>query len=146
MKISAVQNKKILFSCLNWGMGHVSRSIGLLHNLLGQGNKIIVAGSSDQLRIFKTYFPDIQALELDGYPFEFENYNSFQKAIWKQKWQLKKFMNYEKKWVEEKVREFKIDIVLSDHRYGFRSDNCNSIFISHQINLPLKGIYKFFQL
>lgn len=55
-------------------------------------------------------------------------------------------MNYEKKWVEEKVREFKIDIVLSDHRYGFRSDNCNSIFISHQINLPLKGIYKFFQL
>ncbi len=146
MKFSEVQNKKILYSCLNWGMGHVSRSIGLIHMLLDQENEIIVVGSSDQIRIFETYFSDIQTLELEGYPFEFENYNSFQQAIWKQKWQLKRFMNYEKKWVDDKVKEFGIDLVLSDHRYGFRSSYCNSIFITHQIHLPLKGIYKIFEL
>ena len=56
MKISEVQNKKILFSCLNWGMGHVSRSIGLIHSLIKQNNTVIIAGESDQLKIFKTYF------------------------------------------------------------------------------------------
>jgi hypothetical protein len=55
-------------------------------------------------------------------------------------------MNYEKKWVNEKVSEYEIDLVLSDHRYGFRSSYCNSIFITHQIHLPLKGIYSLFQL
>ena len=127
-------------------MGHVSRSIGLIHKLLVQENEIIVVGSSDQIRIFKSYFSDIQTLELEGYPFEFENYNSFQQAIWKQKWQLKRFMNHEKKWVDEKVSEYEIDLVLSDHRYGFRSRKCISIFITHQIHLPLIGIYSFFQL
>lgn len=146
MKISEVQNKKILFSCLNWGMGHVSRSIGLIHSLIKQNNTVIIAGESDQLKIFKTYFTEIQTIELAGYPFEFEENKSFQQAIWKQKSKLRKFMNYEKKWVNEKVSEYAIDLVLSDHRYGFRSRKCISIFITHQIHLPLIGIYSFFQL
>lgn len=144
MKFAEVQNKKILLSCLNWGMGHVSRSIGLVYKLKSQNNTIIVAGNDEQLKVFKVYFPEIQIIEMGGYPFEFKKYNSFNQAIWKQKWKLYRFLSYEKKWVNERVNEFSIDLVLSDHRYGFRSCKCTSIFITHQVYLPLRGFYKIF--
>jgi hypothetical protein len=145
MKLAEVQNKKILLSCLNWGMGHVARSIGLIRKLLDQNNTVVLAGNPAQLEIFRTYFSDIQTLELDDYPFEFEKYTSFHQAIWKQKSKLRKFFNFEKKWVEEKVKEFEFDLILSDHRYGFRSSKATSIFITHQIQLSLNGAYKIFQ-
>jgi hypothetical protein len=145
MKLSEVQHKKILLSCLNWGMGHVARSIALISKLLDQKNTVILAGDLNQLKIFRAYFPQMQTLEVEGYPFEFEKYTSFQQAIWKQKTKLWKFLNFEQKWVDEKVKELAIDLVLSDHRYGFRSSQVTSIFITHQIQLPLKGFYKFFQ-
>lgn len=145
MKLSEVNQKKILLSCLNWGMGHVARSIGLIRKLRDQNNTLIIAGNSDQLKVFRTYFPEIQTVEIEGYPFEFEKYRSFQEAIWKQKTKLWKFLNFERKWVDEKVKELEIDLVISDHRYGFRSKKVTSIFITHQIQLPLKGIYKTFQ-
>ncbi|MFM7668010.1 MAG: hypothetical protein ACKO7D_07460 [Bacteroidota bacterium] len=145
MKLSEVKQKKILLSCLNWGMGHVARSIGLIRKLHDQNNTLIIAGNSDQLKVFRTYLPEIQTVEIDGYPFEFEKYRSFQEAIWKQKNKLWKFLNFERKWVDEKVKELEIDLVISDHRYGFRSKKVTSIFITHQIQLPLKGFYKFFQ-
>lgn len=144
MKLSEVQHKKILLSCLNWGMGHVSRSIGLIRKLESQNNVIYVAGDPDQLKVFKIYFPAIQTIELPGYPFEFEKYNSFIQAIWHQKWKLKKFLNFETKWVNKITKALSIDLVIADHRYGFKSSNCASIFVTHQIHLPLRGVYNLF--
>lgn len=126
-------------------MGHIARSIHLIKILLEQENTIIFTGNSNQLKIIRVYFPQIQTLYLEGYPFEFEKYKSFQQAIWKQKTKLYNFLEFEKKWVDEKVNEFAIDLVISDHRYGFRSSKVTSIFMTHQIQLPLKGVYNFFQ-
>lgn len=126
-------------------MGHIARSIHLIQLLIEQENTIIFAGNSNQLKIIRVYFPQNQTLYIEGYPFEFEKYKSFQQAIWKQKTKLYKFLEFEKKWVDEKVNEFAIDLVISDHRYGFRSSKVTSIFMTHQIQLPLKGVYNFFQ-
>ncbi len=35
------------------------------------------------------------------------------------------------------VEKHKINLILSDHRYGFFTKKCQSIFITHQINLPV---------
>lgn len=145
MEISRVKNMKILYSCLNWGMGHVARSISLINTLEHQNNRLIIVGDSTQLKIIRTYFPKIKIIEFEGYPFDFSETKSFHKALWKQKKKLNRFMNIEKKWVYEKVIKYDIDLVLSDHRYGFRCKKCNSIFITHQVKLPLKGLYKIFQ-
>ena len=73
MNLSDVREKKILISCLNWGMGHVSRCIGLIQKLEKQGNTCVVAGNEAQLAVFKTYFPLIETINHEGYPFNFSN-------------------------------------------------------------------------
>lgn len=130
--------KRILISVLNWGMGHVSRSIGLIHQLLEQKNIVIIACSDEQEDIYKQYFDTVEFIRHDGYPFKFGGKGNFGWDLTKRFTSLQKRLSEERKEVELLVEVYKIDVVLSDHRYGFRSDKVTSIFITHQFNLPTK--------
>jgi hypothetical protein len=48
---SEIQNKRVLISPLNWGMGHVSRCIGLVNQLISQENSIYIACDEEQQQI-----------------------------------------------------------------------------------------------
>ncbi|MGY8926702.1 MAG: hypothetical protein ACKVJC_05350 [Flavobacteriales bacterium] len=133
-----IHNKRILISVLNWGMGHVSRCIGLINELVNQKNTLFIAGSSDQIIVFKEYFPTIQFIKHEGYPFKFSHAGNFSLNLLKQSGELKKRKNLEQQEVEAYVNKFGIDCILSDHRYGFFSDTTHSIFITHQLNLPVR--------
>lgn len=138
MKIAEVQNKKILFSALNWGMGHVSRSVGLIRKLIAQNNQIIVACDELQRPVFESYFPDLQFVNHRAYPFNFSGRGSFASDLFASRKQLLARFVDEQIEVESYITSFQIDVVISDHRYGFFSKKTPSIFVTHQINLPLK--------
>ncbi|MFT5858455.1 MAG: hypothetical protein ACI865_000543 [Flavobacteriaceae bacterium] len=138
MQIETVVNKRILLSPLNWGMGHVSRCIGLIDALQSNGNTIVVACSEDQRSIFGQYFEDLTFTEHAGYPFNFKGKGNFGLDLLNKSSSLFKRLKQERKEVEAFVVEYKIDLVLSDHRYGFRSTEVPSIFVTHQVNLPVR--------
>jgi uncharacterized protein (TIGR00661 family) len=138
MKLAEVQDKKILFSALNWGMGHVSRSIGLIRKLISQNNNVIVACDEFQRPVFESYFPQLQFVNHSAYPFSFSGRGSFASDLFASRKQLLARFVEEQIEVESYISSFQIDLVISDHRYGFFSKKTPSIFVTHQINLPLK--------
>ena len=71
MKPEEINDKKILFSALNWGMGHVARSISIIDKLLQQGNQVTIAASNYQRQIYASYFPSINFVLHEDYPFNF---------------------------------------------------------------------------
>ena len=125
-------------------MGHVSRCIGLIRKLETQGNTCLVAGNEAQLAVFKSYFPQIETIHQEGYPFQFSNEKSFFQSLWEQKSTLLQFINKERKDVEKWVNNHKIELVISDHRYGFVTKACPCIFLTHQLNPKLNGLSKLF--
>lgn len=133
-----IKKQRVLLSPLNWGMGHVSRCIGLIDILLRNDNTIFIACSADQQAIFQQYFKDVTFIDHDGYPFEFGGKGKFSLDLLKSFSALKRRQNEERTQVENYVDFFEIDCVISDHRYGFRSRKVNSIFLTHQLNLPVK--------
>lgn len=135
---SELKKHKILISCLNWGKGHVARCIGLIEELINHENEVIVAGDSDQIQIFKTYFPAIECIEIPGYPFRFSGKGNFSLDLWKNRKSLYQAMKVESTLVEDLVKKHAVSLVLSDHRYGFYAQSVPSIFITHQLNIPLK--------
>jgi hypothetical protein len=143
--IESVRNKRILLSPLNWGMGHVARCIGLINKLLLNGNTVIIAGDVRQIEVFLMYFRDIEAIEHDGYPFRFGGKGRFEKDLFFCAPGLLRRLKREKEEVEVYVKNHAIDLVISDHRYGFYSTQVPSIFLSHQLHLPLKGPFKWVQ-
>jgi len=142
MRPETIRNKTILLSALNWGMGHVSRCISLIEQLQNQENTVIIACSDNQSVIFKSYFPTIQTIHHEDYPFTFKGKGNFEKDLLSIYYKLFIRFKKEKSEVEQLFVDFNIDLVLSDHRYGFVTEKCPSIFITHQLNLPVKWYAK----
>ncbi len=133
-----ISGKRILLSPLNWGMGHVSRCIPLIALFKDNGNEVIVAGNEKQIYVLKQYFPDLKFINHEGYPFFFAGKGNFVRDLLSQSYVLWKYMRNERKVVDILVKQLEIDVVLSDHRYGFYSKQCPSIFLTHQLQLPVR--------
>lgn len=136
-----MKKEKILWACLNWGMGHVARSIPLLLKEHEKGNEIWLACHPTQQTIFEQYLPEAQYLPLLNYPFQFKGKGNFILDLFVRLPQLLKAIRLENTLVEEWVSKYQFTKVISDHRYGFRSTKVKSIFITHQVHLPLNPFY-----
>ena len=129
-------------------MGHVSRCIGLIRKLETQGNTCLVAGNEAQLAVFKSYFPQIETIHQEGYPFQFSNEKSFFQSLWEQKSTLLQFINKERKDVEKWVNNHKIELVIDEDFVGPNwlnknlLDEVNLLFLALKEivpSLPIKG-------
>jgi UDP:flavonoid glycosyltransferase YjiC (YdhE family) len=136
---SDIREKKILISPLNWGLGHVARCIPLIHELKNNGNQIIFACDQVQKQIFQVYFPHAEFIEHTGYPFHFSGTSSIRRDLFFRLPRLYRRLKKERAEVREMCSRFGIDILISDHRYGFYSPDTYSIFLTHQVNLPLRA-------
>lgn len=126
-------------------MGHVSRSIGLFQELEKNGNIIHIACNASQKNIFEEYFPSFQYINHEGYPFSFKGKGNFEVDLIRCFPMLRKRMSREEDEVVTYLSENKIDLILSDHRYSFINDGVQSVFITHQLNLPVKWYASFVQ-
>jgi len=142
IKPENICGKRILISPLNWGMGHVARCIGLIHQLQGQGNELFVACDKNQEAVFREYFKDLIIIPHEGYPFHFGGKGHFGWDLLSRSRSLRSRMKNEREEVKQIVLDNSIDFVISDHRYGFISSEVPSIFMTHQVNLPIKWYEK----
>ena len=136
MHIQEIQNKKIAFKALDWGLGHLTRSLSVLKQLLDQKNELIIFGTKKQIEIYSNYKIDAKFIELEEIDWKFSG--SGNKLT--EGFQVVKALLKKKKQSYKELEDFlvtnEIDIILSDHDYGFYSKVVSSIFITHQLNLP----------
>ncbi|MGB1517927.1 MAG: hypothetical protein ACPG8K_02375 [Crocinitomicaceae bacterium] len=117
-----------------------------MSQLQEQGNEIIFAGDKIQRSIIRQYFPDIKVLSNEGYSFNFRGKGRFAIDLFLSLPKLIRQFNKEKGRVKQIVQDENPDMFISDHRYGFRSDVIPSIFVTHQLQLPIKWYQRFMQL
>ncbi|MCR9172167.1 MAG: hypothetical protein NXI10_06730 [bacterium] len=140
MRPTEIREKKVLLSPLNWGMGHVSRCIGLVDQLLKQGNEVVILCNDEQKHIFISYFPELHYVDLEGYPFDFRGKGKFATDLLRNWFKLKGHIYKERALIAALVERDNFDVVISDHRYGCYAENIPSVFLTHQYHLPLTGI------
>lgn len=134
--------KKILVVPLDWGLGHATRDIPLIHELLNAACEVFIAAEGKHAALLQQEFPQITILPLRGYRIQYA-----QKGIffgWKiiqQIPQIIRTVKYEQRWLQQTVEEYGIDAVISDNRFGLYHKEIPSIFISHQllIKTPFGG-------
>jgi hypothetical protein len=139
MKLSEVRNQRILFTCLNWGNGHVSRSIGLIRLLSRQENTIFLYCSETQKQVLECYDLAVAYLTGEKFEFHFKGDGNFSREMLRNGFSFRRALKQENVVAEELVRKHEISLVLSDHCYGFRSKSVKSIFVTHQVQLPPKS-------
>jgi UDP:flavonoid glycosyltransferase YjiC (YdhE family) len=133
---SELQRKRILIACFDWGLGHVARSISLIRQLEEQGNTVIFAGSKEQISIIQMYKFQGETVDLEGSNLRFKGDGNFVMEGIRNLLKGPKFIRRDLRLVRDLVKNDAIDVILSDHRYGFRNPRIHSIFLTHQLNLP----------
>lgn len=124
---------------MDWGLGHATRCIPVVRSLLDLNCTVIVAGSGPSLAVLKEEFPSLSSVELPGYD---PQYTPSSALMWKLASQLPRFLKtirLEREVTEATVRNYDINIIISDNRYGCRSGKAKSIFMGHQMNLRLSS-------
>lgn len=126
---------RILITPLDWGLGHATRCIPIIRELLRRGCTVFIAGNGDSLGLLKNEFPLLTYFNLPGYN---PVYSSNGRMVMKIASQIPKFIaaiNQEHSIVESVIRTNRIDLVISDNRYGCWSAHVHSIFITHQLKI-----------
>ena len=127
--------KKVLVCPLDWGLGHATRCVPIVRELQKRGADVWIASSGNALHFLRQEFPTLSSFELPAYDPQYSATASMPLKIMSQLPKFMRVVKEEHKQTEEIVRDSKIDIVISDNRYGCWSPNAKSIFITHQVNL-----------
>lgn len=134
--IHSKSDNHILVAPLNWGLGHATRCIPIIHALEVDGFTPILASDGVALAMLRKEFPHLQTLELPSYDIEYaKNGANFK---WKMLAGVPKMVEAilaEKKIVKQWVKQYNLIGIISDNRLGVRSKKVPSVFITHQLNV-----------
>lgn len=127
---------RILVAPLDWGLGHATRCIPIIRELLAQDCNVWLAGEGVQKHLLKAEFPELSFLELPGYKIRYAK--TPRGLIWKmiqQAPQMRRAIQFEHQWLKKMVKEYRFDAIISDNRYGLYHSTIPCIFITHQLTI-----------
>lgn len=127
---------RILVAPLDWGLGHATRCIPVIYELMTQGAQPWLAGEGLQEELLRAEFPDLPFLPLKGYRVKYaRSAPGLVMNMLLQTPRLLQAIKQEHDWLATQVKEHAIDAVISDNRYGLYHPCIPSIFITHQLRI-----------
>lgn len=127
--------KRVMIAPLDWGLGHATRCIPVIRELQSQGCEVVLAGSGDSLKVLTKEFPSLCYFSLPGYEPKYPLMGSMVLAMARQLPHFLKVIAAEHRATEKIAREERINLIISDNRYGCWSKSTPSVFITHQSNI-----------
>lgn len=139
------KQKKILVCPLNWGIGHATRCVPVINELLRKGNNVVIAADGRPLAFLRKEFPGLEFITFKGYSIIYPKKGSM---IWKMLLSVPKILRgirEEHKELKQIIRNHHIDTVISDNRYGLWNNDVKTIFITHQVMVKMPVYVKFLE-
>ncbi|CAL1521131.1 glycosyltransferase [Chitinophaga sp. MM2321] len=133
---------KILIAPLDWGLGHATRDIPLIHEMLNAGCEVFIAAEGKHAALLQQEFPRITILPLPGYRIQYAQKGKFfGLKIVQQIPKIYLSVKNEQRWLKKVVDTHKINAVISDNRFGLYHKDIPTVFITHQllIKTPFGG-------
>jgi uncharacterized protein (TIGR00661 family) len=125
---------------LNWGLGHATRCIPLIKELVANGCDVLIAASGPVKALLEAEFPHLQFLDINNY-----NISYTRKKIWlpvKLLWQtpgILRTIYRENRWLRDVIKTHKPDGVISDNRFGLYHKTVPCVYITHQLTIKAPG-------
>lgn len=125
----------ILFTILNWGLGHAVRCISLIDHLKKDGHKISIASDGIALEFLRKEFPNLTFYELPAYDIKYK-YSFMPLNIIEKAPKLIRSIIKEKRVVATIVQNRQIDLIINDNRLACYHKSIPSVYLTHQLNVP----------
>jgi hypothetical protein len=134
---------KVLVAPLDWGLGHATRCIPIIKELINQGSTVIIAASGPVKILLQEEFPMLRFVEIPGYSVKYGKNRAltiFQLIVILPKILIR--IKRENRWLRRFSLLEQPDLVISDNRYGLYRRGIICVFITHQlaIRTPFGGV------
>ncbi len=125
---------RILVAALDWGLGHTTRSIPVIRELLAQNCTVLLAGNEQQAALLAAEFPALEIIPLKGYKIKYgKSAFGLFKALFFQIPGIIRSIRREQQWLQSICQAHNINAVISDNRYGLYHSSIPCVLITHQL-------------
>lgn len=128
---------RVLISPLNWGLGHATRCIPIINDLLREGHEVVLGGAGESLELLRREFPGLWCRYIPSFHIRYSRGSS-------QVWAMLRCLPSiivgsfkEHREIKRIVRELEIDKVISDNRFGLYGSGVTSTYMTHQIMVKM---------
>ncbi|MCE5330732.1 MAG: hypothetical protein LLF95_01165 [Bacteroidales bacterium] len=130
---------KILLCPLNWGLGHATRCVPIIRELVADGHEVVIAADGFPLEFLHQQFPNLRLIEVSSYAVR---YSSGKTQVLAMLWNLPNIfagIRKEHSWLKKLLKNEHFDQVISDNRFGLWNKKTHCIYITHQlmVKMPL---------
>ena len=130
------KSKNILVAPLNWGLGHATRCIPIILEIINNGDTPIIASDGQALALLKKEFKGHTFIELPSYNIEYaKEGGNLKLKMLKDSPKIWKAIRNEHKMLSRLILEHKITGIISDNRLGMYSNLIPSVIITHQLQV-----------
>jgi uncharacterized protein (TIGR00661 family) len=131
----------VLFSPLNWGLGHATRDIPIIKKLLDKNHDVTIAACGNAQAVLKKEFPDCCCITFPDYPVPYSSGRYFLPKFVAFFPLMLKAVSDERKNLKSILAKNSYDLIISDNRLGVYSPDIPSVFITHQLHYHLPMIF-----
>lgn len=136
---------KVLVSPLNWGLGHATRMIPVIRELVSMGCEVGIAAEDGGYAILKQTFPNLLFVTLPGIRISYPEKGSMTIAIARQFPSILKAIEKEHETLLQLIQKHGFTHIISDNRYGMHHPEIPAAIICHQINIQAGKSLRFLE-
>lgn len=129
----SVRPAAIFVCALDWGLGHTTRTIPIIHILQNAGYKVILGGAPSSELIWKHYYPTLPFIQMYNHQIRYGSSSNFLQMMFPAIKSIAKGIIHDKKLIAKVQHTHNIKLIISDNRYGATSSHTPSVFIGHQL-------------
>jgi UDP-N-acetylglucosamine transferase subunit ALG13 len=133
----------VLVAPLDWGLGHATRCIPVIRELINQGARVIIGASGPQKSLLLLEFPELDFYELPGYEIRYRPGILLKWGLLFRLPGILKQIKRENRWLNSFLQKQAVDAVISDNRFGLFHRDTHCIFMTHQLSVQ-SGIWSLF--
>lgn len=132
-----IAGKTIFVAPLDWGLGHATRCVPIIRELIQNGNTILLGVTPITRQIFDQEFPELKKITIPAYNIRYSSVFPVWIKLLLDAPRIFKVIKEEHALLKLIFQNHKIDVVISDNRFGLYNSDVRTVFITHQLFLKV---------
>jgi hypothetical protein len=138
--------KNILICPLEWGLGHAGRMVPLAKRLQELNHNLYFGSGEEHLKFLGMEVPGASIIHFPGFRIRYSRYLPQYLIILLQSPLLICHSFLEHYRIKKIIRDYSIDIIISDNRIGLWSSGVRTVYITHQLRIIFPVPFRFLEV
>ena len=136
---------KVLVAPLEWGLGHATRCIPIIRELVSLGAEVTICANGACKILLGNEFPALKTIEIPGFYIQYPENGSMALSMLSQVPTLLSAIRIEHRLLQEAILKNGFTHIISDNRYGMYTNSAKTAFITHQVHIKGGKKFKFME-